>query len=108
MNTASQNPLSESTAQAGKNRRAGRAVLAGAGAVGLLAAGGGTFSKWSDERAIATGDIVTAGELSMTGTTVSWQDGAGNTIDPADYRILPGDTIELHASTTVIAKGDTL
>ncbi|GAA1753278.1 alternate-type signal peptide domain-containing protein [Kocuria aegyptia] len=108
MNAASQTPLSESPVPGGKNRRAGRAVLAGAVAVGLLAAGGGTFSKWSEEQAIASGDIVTAGELSMENTTVSWENGAGKTIDPATYRIVPGDTIELHASTTVVAKGDTL
>ncbi|MFF0989273.1 alternate-type signal peptide domain-containing protein [Kocuria nitroreducens] len=108
MNTASQTHLSESPAQGGKNRRAGKAVLAGAVAVGLLAAGGGTFSKWSEEQAIASGDIVTAGELSMESTTVSWKDGAGNTIDPAKYRMVPGDTIALHAATKVIAKGDNL
>ncbi|GAB2622630.1 hypothetical protein GCM10009696_30470 [Kocuria himachalensis] len=108
MNTASQTPLSESPVQGGKNRRAGKAVLAGAVAVGLLAAGGGTFSKWSEEKAIASQDIITAGELSMANTTASWKDGAGNTIRPANYQIVPGDTIELHASTTVIAKGDNL
>ena len=53
MNTAAQTPLSESTAKSGRNRRAGKAVLAGAVAVGLLAAGGGTFAKWSEEQAIA-------------------------------------------------------
>lgn len=108
MNTAAQTPLSESTAKAGRNRRAGKAVLAGAVAVGLLAAGGGTFSKWSEEQAIASQDIITAGELSMAGTTVAWKDGAGTTIDPAKYQIVPGDTIALHASTKVIAEGDNL
>ncbi|MEX5236415.1 alternate-type signal peptide domain-containing protein [Kocuria arenosa] len=108
MNTASQTPLSESPAQGGRNRRAGKAVLAGAVAVGLLAAGGGTFSKWSEEKAVASQDIITAGELSMANTTASWKDGAGNTIQPAEYQMVPGDTIELHASTTVIAEGDNL
>ncbi|MCM3486014.1 alternate-type signal peptide domain-containing protein [Kocuria rosea] len=108
MNTAAQTPLSESTAKAARNRRAGKAVLAGAVAVGLLAAGGGTFSKWSEEQAIASQDIITAGELSMAGTTVAWKDDAGTTIDPAKYQIVPGDTIALHASTKVIAEGDKL
>ncbi|WP_309054797.1 alternate-type signal peptide domain-containing protein [Streptomyces sp.] len=108
MNTAAQTPLSESTAQTGRSRRAGKAALAGAVAVGLLAAGGGTFSKWSDSEAIASQDIITAGELSMAGTTVAWKDGAGTTIDPAKYQIVPGDTIALHASTKVIAEGDNL
>ncbi|MFW3387399.1 UNVERIFIED_CONTAM: alternate-type signal peptide domain-containing protein [Kocuria sp. CPCC 205274] len=108
MNTAAQTPLSESTAQAARNRRAGKAVLAGAVAVGLLAAGGGTFSKWSEEQAIASKDIITAGELSMADATVAWKDGAGTTIDPAKYQIVPGDTVALHASTTVIAEGDNL
>ena len=65
MNTAAQTPLSESTAKAGRNRRAGKAVLAGAVAVGLLAAGGGTFSKWSDSEAIASDATVATGELSL-------------------------------------------
>ncbi|MEX5262105.1 alternate-type signal peptide domain-containing protein [Kocuria sp. CPCC 205263] len=108
MNTEAQTPLSESTAQTGRNRRAGKAVLAGAVAVGLLAAGGGTFSKWSEEQAIASQDIITAGELSMANTTVAWKDGAGTPIDPAKYQIVPGDTIALHASTKVIAEGDNL
>ena len=105
MNTAAQTPLSESTAKAGRNRRAGKAVLAGAVAVGLLAAGGGTFAKWSEEQAIASADSITAGELSMKNTTVSWTDGAGKDINPAVYKIVPGDTVQLHASTTVIAEG---
>ncbi|WP_424347376.1 alternate-type signal peptide domain-containing protein [Kocuria sp. CH-021] len=108
MNTAAQTPQSESPGRDGKNRRAGKAVLAGTVAVGLLAAGGGTFSKWSEEHAVASDDIVTAGELSMENTTVFWTDGAGKDIDPATYKIVPGDTIELHASTTVIAKGNNL
>ena len=108
MNTAAQTPLSESTAKAGRNRRAGKAVLAGAVAVGLLAAGGGTFAKWSEEQAIASADSITAGELSMKNTTVSWTDGAGKDINPAVYKIVPGDTVQLHASTTVIAEGANL
>jgi alternate signal-mediated exported protein len=108
MSTAPQNPLSPSGPEAGKNRRAGKAVLAGVVAVGLLAAGGGTFAKWSEEHAIASDDIVRAGELSMTAPKVSWTDGQGKLIDVRSYRIVPGDTIQLHASTTITAVGDTL
>ncbi|MFE7629093.1 alternate-type signal peptide domain-containing protein [Kocuria sp. NPDC057446] len=108
MNAASQTSLSETTARSARNRRAGKAVLAGAVAVGLLAGGGGTFAKWSEEQAIASADSITAGELSMKSTTVSWTDGAGKGIDPATYKIVPGDTVQLHASTTVIAEGNNL
>ncbi|OLT11647.1 MULTISPECIES: alternate-type signal peptide domain-containing protein [unclassified Kocuria] len=108
MSSAAQHLPSESPARGARNRHTGKAVLAGVVAVGLLAAGGGTFSKWSEEKAIASDDIITAGELSMSTPTVFWTDGTGRTIEPDTYRIVPGDTIELHASTTVTAKGDTL
>jgi len=109
MNTAAQTPLSESTAKAGRNRRAGKAVLAGAVAVGLLAAGGGTFSKWSDSEAIASDATVATGELSLAlAEGATWTDGNDKTIDINTYQVVPGDTVKLKVSPTIQAEGDTL
>jgi alternate signal-mediated exported protein len=109
MNTAAQTPLSESTAKAGRNRRAGKAVLAGAVAVGLLAAGGGTFSKWSDSEAIASDATVATGELSLSlAEGATWTDGNDKTIDINTYQVVPGDTVKLKVSPTIQAEGDTL
>ncbi|MFI7741954.1 alternate-type signal peptide domain-containing protein [Kocuria rhizosphaericola] len=109
MNAASQNPLSESTAPAGRNRRAGKAVLAGAVALGLLAAGGGTFSKWSDSEAVASDDTVSTGELSLAlAEGATWTDGADRPIDIDTYQVVPGDTVKLKVSPTIQAEGDNL
>ncbi|TDL39031.1 alternate-type signal peptide domain-containing protein [Kocuria rosea] len=109
MNTAAQTPLSESTAQTGRSRRAGKAVLAGAVAVGLLAAGGGTFSKWSDSEAIASDATVATGELSLAlAEGATWTDGNDKTIDINTYQVVPGDTVKLKVSPTIQAEGDTL
>ncbi|WP_298583268.1 alternate-type signal peptide domain-containing protein [uncultured Kocuria sp.] len=109
MNAASQNPLSDSTAQAGRNRRTGKAVLAGAVAVGLLAAGGGTFSKWSDSEAIASDATVATGELSLAlAEGVTWTDGNDKAIDINTYQVVPGDTVKLKVSPTIQAEGETL
>ena len=109
MNTAAQTPLSESTAKAGRNRRAGKAVLAGAVAVGLLAAGGGTFSKWSDSEAIASDATVATGELSLAlAEGAAWTDGNDDPIDINTYQVVPGDTVKLKVSPTIQAEGDTL
>lgn len=109
MNAASQNPRSESTAPDGSNRRAGKAVLAGAVAVGLLAAGGGTFSQWSDDKDVfAAGTSVSTGELRLgTPSTPTWTDGE-DIIDPAAFRAVPGDTLTFSTVTTVQAEGENL
>jgi len=109
MSPAPQSALSASTAQAGRRRRTGKAALAGVVAVGLLAAGGGTFSKWYDEEAIAS-DTLSSGELSLDALSSSaWTDLSDNAeIDPASFRLVPGDTVRYTAVTTVHAQGDNL
>ncbi|MFF0904562.1 UNVERIFIED_CONTAM: alternate-type signal peptide domain-containing protein [Kocuria sp. CPCC 205316] len=109
MNTASQTPQSESPVQGGKNRRAGKAVLAGAVAVGLLAAGGGTFSKWSDDKDVfAAGTSVSTGKLSLgTPSTPVWTDADG-VIQLAGFQAVPGDVLTFKTSTVVQAEGKNL
>lgn len=109
MNAASQTPQSETPVRSGRNRRAGKAVLAGAVAVGLLAAGGGTFSKWSDSVAVASDDTVSTGELSLAlGEDATWTDGNDKPIDIDTYQVVPGDTVKLKVSPTIHAEGDNL
>lgn len=109
MNTASQTPLSDSPVPGGRNRRAGKAVLAGAVAVGLLAAGGGTFSKWSDSEAIASDATVATGELRLDlAKGATWTNGDDKAIDINAYQVVPGDTVKLKVSPTIQAEGDTL
>lgn len=88
-------------------RHATRAVVAGALAVGLLTAGGGTFSRWYESQPL-TGDTISSGQLSMTpATTTRWNDQNGP-IDPASYRMVPGDTVTFATDTTITAVGDNL
>ncbi|WP_162459792.1 alternate-type signal peptide domain-containing protein [Kocuria sediminis] len=109
MSSAAQHLPSESPARGAKNRRTGKAVLAGAVAVGLLAAGGGTFSKWSDSQAIASDDTIATGELSLAlDQDVTWTDGNGKVIDINTYQVVPGDTVKLKVSPTIQAEGDNL
>lgn len=109
MTTAPQNSLSPAAPEGGKSRRAGKAVLAGVVAVGLLAAGGGTFSKWSDEEAIASDRSVSTGELQLGAPEqLAWTDGKGRTIDPATFQAVPGDTVRFRTATTVQAEGQNL
>lgn len=76
-------------------------------AVGLLAAGGGTFSEWYEEQQLTPG-TVPAGELPMASVTAPvWTDQKG-TIDPATYRMIPGDTVTFTTSTKITAVGDNL
>ena len=107
MNTAAQTPLSESTAQTGRNRRSGKAVLAGAVAVGLLAAGGGTFSKWSDDKYIvAAGTSVSTGKLQLGKiTTTQWSDQHGVLEDFGSFEMVPGDSLSYTVGSSVVAEG---
>ncbi|MHC5559615.1 alternate-type signal peptide domain-containing protein [Kocuria sp. U4B] len=110
MSTAPQNPLSPSGPEAGKNRRAGKAVLAGVVAVGLLAAGGGTFAKWHDSEAVASGKSLSAGHLSLEGTSeLTWRDVRNDApINPDTFHMVPGDVVEFTATTNIKAVGDNL
>lgn len=112
MPTAPQTPATTDTTdqQPAKKRHLGKAVIAGTLAVGLLAAGGGTFSKWYDETQASPGTIG-SGALSLSQpTAVKWRDvNSGTSIaDPAGFRMIPGDVVEFTTTTTVTAIGDNL
>lgn len=91
-----------------KNRRMWKAIGASVAAAALLVGGGTTFAKWYEEQNVAASNLAT-GELSMTTATgATWKDQTGNTIDPATYKMVPGDTVTYTGSTTITAVGDNL
>jgi len=74
-------------------------VAAGAGATVLLASGA-TFALWSDSDTIGGSDIQT-GTLSIEAEDLTWVDNSadgfnqvGDEINPATFRLVPGDLIE--------------
>lgn len=93
----------------GRNRRTGRAVLAGVVAAGLLAAGGGTFAKWSDEAAAVGSTGISTGSLSLENVSgPTWTFADGEAYDPATDRIVPGDTLQFTTTAVVDARGKNL
>ncbi|GAB3267800.1 alternate-type signal peptide domain-containing protein [Arthrobacter pigmenti] len=94
--------------------KATKGVVAGALGIGLLA-GGTTFALWSDDATI-DGGTVTAGTLDLsTGGDRVWNDVSGgaaatadNVIDPANFLIVPGDTIQLTDHLKIETKGDNI
>ena len=81
--------------------------IAGAAGVALLLGGAGTFALWNADASIA-GAIITAGTLTVEASESTWSDGAGATINPEEYFIVPGDTLTYATTLTVNAQGDNL
>lgn len=91
--------------------KATKGVVAGALGIGLLA-GGTTFALWSDETTVAGGSVSSGTlDLSTSGERV-WHDVSGgaaatadNEIQPANFLIVPGDTIQLTDQLKIQTKG---
>ncbi|MDH6676512.1 alternate signal-mediated exported protein [Rhodococcus sp. LBL1] len=93
------------------NKKTKGAIAAGAAAL-LLAGGAGTFAAWNDTENLAGGTI-TAGKLqfvenSTTGTWYKNTATAGNEINLANVKIVPGDVLVYKATTSFVAEGDNL
>ncbi|MFB9775494.1 alternate-type signal peptide domain-containing protein [Brevibacterium otitidis] len=100
--------MTDATAQKKPNRRALKAVAAGAAGVALLAGIGTTFAKWFEEETIGGGDI-TAGHLNMNVEGAEWTDVNNNVaIDPETFRMVPGDKVAYSAKVTPDLVGDNL
>ena len=80
--------------------------LAAAAGIALLLGGAGTFAYWNSTAGVA-GGTVTAGDLQIVndGAAGIWKDQTGTTINPATYRIVPGDTLTYTDDLTVTAVG---
>ena len=94
------------------NKKVGKGLFAAVAAVLLLLGGLGTFALWSDSETTDSGDVQT-GTLDLAATDPGqWQDvsnpAAPVTINPATFRMVPGDVLQYTASYTVTAVGTNL
>lgn len=85
-----------------------------AGIAGLLLLGGaGTYALWQDSKTVDAGTVQT-GQLKLTlGAAGTWKDISSDvtgapTIDPAVFKIVPGDTIQFSQGVTILAEGQNL
>lgn len=89
-----------------KDRRLLKGTIIGIAGLGLLV-GGGTFAVWYQSDGIDGGDV-DSGALSFTLANAAWENQAGTIADPANYQIVPGDTLTLTQDVNIVAVGDTL
>lgn len=88
--------------------RTAKALVAGATAALLLAAGGGTFARWHDESPVlAQNRTFTSGELQVQADPGTWTDAQGATvIDPTAYLMIPGTTLTYTTTVRVTLDGE--
>ena len=81
--------------------------IAGAAGIALLLGGAGTFALWNSTATLSARTI-TAGNLALVANPNGvWKSGT-TVIDPVNYRIIPGQTLEFTQTLTVTAVGDGL
>ncbi|WP_238422843.1 alternate-type signal peptide domain-containing protein [Gordonia sp. 'Campus'] len=93
-------------------KKVSKGLLAAVAAVLLLLGGLGTFALWSDSETTDSGDVQT-GTLDLSAVNSGqWRDistpASPVTIDPATFRMVPGDVLQYTASYRVEAVGDNL
>lgn len=81
------------------------AIATGVGVV-LLMGGAGTLAYWNGSASIAS-QTITAGNLTVSAGTGVWKSGS-TTINPANFRTVPGDTLTYTVPVTVTSSGDNL
>ncbi|MCT1872268.1 alternate-type signal peptide domain-containing protein [Brevibacterium luteolum] len=100
--------MTETPTQKKPNRRAAKAAAAGALGVALLAGLGTTFAKWYEEASIGESSLQ-SGHLDMTVDGAQWTDlNSGQTIDEAQFKMVPGDKLRYTANITPDLVGDNL
>lgn len=100
--------MTETPTQKKPNRRAAKAAAAGALGVALLAGLGTTFAKWYEEASIGESSLQ-SGHLNMTVDGAQWTDlNSGQTIDEAQFKMVPGDRLRYTANVTPDLEGDNL
>lgn len=90
-----------------------KGAVTGAAGIALLLGGAGSFAAWNSSATVlpGTGTTVKTGTLSVTapGTKGTWTSLATHqTIDPATYQVVPGETIEYQQPVTLTAAGGAL
>lgn len=91
------------------NNKTKGAIAAAAGAV-ILAGGAGTMAAWNDSTTGTDGGTITAGELNIEQVgsgTWTWGDGT-TTFNPAEDRLIPGDTVQYTATYNITLEGTNL
>ncbi|WP_210506415.1 alternate-type signal peptide domain-containing protein [Naasia sp. SYSU D00057] len=80
--------------------------IAGAAGIALLLGGAGTFALWNSTATLTTPSI-SSGQLSLANNNNGvWKDAAGTQIDPATYRMIPGQTLTYTSTLNVNAVGN--
>jgi alternate signal-mediated exported protein len=87
-------------------------AVAGAAGIVLLLGGAGSFALWNANATVAASSV-SAGNLALAAdTTGVWTDitnpSTPKVIDPATYRIVPGNVLQYKSALTVTATGDSL
>ncbi|MGB9033489.1 MAG: alternate-type signal peptide domain-containing protein [Paeniglutamicibacter sp.] len=86
------------------NKMTKGALATGLG-VALLLGGGGTLAVWNTTVEANAGKIVT-GDLQLTAGQGTWSNASGQAIDPATYKVVPGDELRFSQPVTVKLTGD--
>ncbi|MBF0671206.1 MAG: alternate-type signal peptide domain-containing protein [Salinibacterium sp.] len=94
------------------NRKTTGVIASAAGATLLL--GSGTFALWSDSAEVSSGTI-TSGSLDLDVSEPTWSDVSADRIDSphaiaemADFRIIPGDTLEARYPLSMELEGENM
>ncbi|RII95490.1 alternate-type signal peptide domain-containing protein [Clavibacter michiganensis] len=86
-------------------------AVAGAAGIVLLLGGAGSFALWNANATVAASSV-SSGNLAISADTAGvWKDitnGGSKVIDPATYRIVPGNVLQYTSALTVTATGDSL
>ncbi|WP_312180575.1 alternate-type signal peptide domain-containing protein [Arthrobacter sp.] len=86
------------------NKMAKGALATGVG-VALLLGGGGTLAVWNQSASANAGTIV-AGDLNLVAAKGVWTNAKGTIVDPASYKVVPGDVLTYTQTLDVTLVGD--
>ncbi|WP_116997129.1 alternate-type signal peptide domain-containing protein [Desertimonas flava] len=101
-----QSPLPAEPSAPRGDRRLLKGTIVGAAGLAMLL-GGGTFAVWYQTEGV-DGGSVNSGELSFSLSDAVWVNQASTAIVPAEYQVVPGDTLTLTQNVNIVAVGDTL
>ncbi|WP_147915467.1 hypothetical protein [Ruania zhangjianzhongii] len=88
-------------------------LLAGAALLAGMVAGGGTFALWNTE-ATTPANIITNGNLDIEAGDIRWDETSADVaspqtdLDPADFLVRQGDTIQVSYEFTTHLQGDNM
>ncbi|WP_434618343.1 alternate-type signal peptide domain-containing protein [Arthrobacter sp. A5] len=90
------------------NKMVKGAIATGAGVL-LMVGGGGTLATWNQAQNASMGSVV-SGDLNLEVNTATdkghWTNASGTTVDPAVYKVVPGDVLTYTQDLKVTLTGD--